>query len=123
MGSGLRLLSRHRGTRADAAPTAARRAAGSAAAAASRSPRPAGRCRARSLAFPLDRRKPGATLPVLAGEDVEERLLDRLGHRARLAGADLAAVELADRRHFGRRAGEERLVGDVDVVARQALGA
>ncbi len=37
------------------------------------------------------------------------------------ADADLDAVEFADRRHFGGRAGEEGLVGDVDLVARDAL--
>src|SRR5438552_11412832 len=66
--------------------------------------------------------KPVAVLAVLAGDDVEEGSLDGLGHRARLAGADGAAVELADRRHLRRGAGEEALVGDVEVVPREALG-
>ena len=51
----------------------------------------------------------------------EERLLDACGDRPALAFADRAAVELADRRHFGGGAGEERFVGEVDVVARDAL--
>ena len=38
----------------------------------------------------------------------------------RRAGADHAPVELADRRDLGGGAGEERLVADVDVVAREA---
>ncbi len=61
-----------------------------------------------------------AFLPCTASKN---RALQLLGDRAALAGADRAIVELADRRHLGGGAGEERLVGDVDVVARQALGA
>ena len=38
-----------------------------------------------------------------------------------LAGADLAVVEFADRRHFGGGAGEEGFVGAVDFVAGDAL--
>src|SRR5581483_3956300 len=98
------------------------RAMGNAAAAASPSPPPAWRYPARSFAFPFYRREPGAALLVLAADHVEERLLDCLGDGARSSGADLAAVELADRRYFRSRAGEKCFVGDVDVVARQALG-
>src|SRR5688572_20779166 len=98
---------RRRGTPADAAPTAVRPASGNAAAGSSRLLRLLYWC------------QPFAPLLVLAGHDVEESLLDRLGHRARLARADHAPVELADRRHLRRGAGEERLVGDVDVVARE----
>jgi hypothetical protein len=58
---------------------------------------------------------------VLAGDHVEEGLLQRLGDRTRLAGADLALIQLADWRDLGGGTGEEALVGDVDVVARQAL--
>ena len=39
----------------------------------------------------------------------------------RAACAELDAVEFADRRDFGGGAGEEGLVGDVDLVARDAL--
>jgi hypothetical protein len=41
-----------------------------------------------------------------------------MGPRCR---AELDAVELADRRHLGGGAGEEGLVADVDLVARDAL--
>ena len=43
---------------------------------------------------------------VAAVDDVEERALDLLGDRPARAAADLDAVELADRRHLGGRAGE-----------------
>src|SRR5688572_333912 len=98
-----------RGTRAGGATRAAPPAAGSAAGGPSRLPL-------------LYAGQPFVALLVFSGDDVEESLLDLLGDRAGLAGADHAPVELADRRHFGRGAGEERLVGDVDVVASQALG-
>ena len=51
----------------------------------------------------------------------KKRRLDLLGDRAARAGADLDAVEFADGRDFGGGAGEEGLVGDVDLVARDAL--
>jgi hypothetical protein len=54
-------------------------------------------------------------------DHVEEQALELFGDRAAAAGADLAVVEFADRRHLGGGAGEEGFVGDVDVVARQAL--
>src|SRR5205085_10098077 len=63
--------------------------------------------------------EPVVVLAVAAVHDVEERSLDALGHRAARADADDAAVELADRGDFGGGAGEERLVADVDVVARK----
>src|SRR5438105_13558384 len=68
-----------------------------------------------------DLRQPVRVPGIAAVHDVEERRLDLLRDRAAPADADLDAVELADRRHFGRGAGEERLVGDVDLVARDAL--
>ena len=54
---------------------------------------------------------------VLAAHDGEEGLLQRLGDRARLTAADGAVVDRADRHDLGRGAGEERLVGEVDVGA------
>src|SRR5262245_47367556 len=108
-GSASFLPSPRRGTRADAAPRAASPASGS------------GRAGPSRLLRLLYWCQPCAVLLVLSGHHVEERLLDRFRHRAGLAGADDAAVELADRRHLRRGAGEEALVGDVDVVARQAL--
>src|SRR5690606_12928509 len=65
-------------------------------------------------------RQPALVLRVLAGDEVEEGRLQRPGDRAAAAAADLAAVDLADRRHLGGRAGEEDLVGDVQLVARDA---
>src|SRR5439155_24183610 len=67
--------------------------------------------------FCLDWREPMMVLAVAAVDDVEEGRLDALGDGPALALADDAPVELADRRHFRRRPGEERLVADVDVVA------
>ena len=58
----------------------------------------------------------------LAGDHVEEELLDLGGDRAARARTDGTAVQLADRRHFRRSAGEERFVGDVDVVAAYLQG-
>src|SRR4051812_31370318 len=67
--------------------------------------------------FRLDRVEPVAVLGIAAVYDLEEGALDALGHPAARARADGAPVELADGRDLGRGAGEERLVGDVDVVA------
>src|SRR5690606_17403914 len=44
------------------------------------------------------------------------------GDRPAPARADAAVVDFADGRDLGGGAGEEGFVGDVDVVARQALG-
>src|SRR5579862_384597 len=68
----------------------------------------------------LHGREPMVVLAVAAVDDVEERRLDLLGDRPARSAADRAAVELADRRDFRRGAREERFVGDVDVVAREA---
>src|SRR5262245_5236331 len=67
-------------------------------------------------------REPVAVLDRLARYALEERLLQPLGERAALAAADGAAVQLADRGHFRRGAGEEGLVRAVDLVAGDALG-
>src|SRR5687767_2138811 len=49
---------------------------------------------------------------------LEVELLDLLRDRAHLAFADLPAVDFANRRDLRRRAGEERLLRDVELVAR-----
>src|SRR5687767_6487736 len=68
------------------------------------------------------RSQPIAIFVGLAGDAVEERLLQLFRDRAALAAADGAVVELADRRHLRGGAGEESLVGAVDLVAGDALG-
>ena len=60
-------------------------------------------------------------LGVAAVDDVKEGLLDLFGEGAAAARADLDAVHLADGRDFGGRAGEEDFIGDVQLVARDAL--
>src|SRR5256885_1115765 len=60
-------------------------------------------------------------LGVAAVDDVKEGLLDLFGEGAAAARADLDAVYLADGRDFGGRAGEEDFIGDVQLVARDAL--
>ena len=57
---------------------------------------------------------------VPAVDHLEERFLQFARDRAAAAGADLAPVDFADRRDFGGGAGEEGLVGDVQVVAGDA---
>src|SRR5262249_41959873 len=54
---------------------------------------------------------------------IEEHLSQLGRNRADLAGAYSASVDLAYRRNFRRGAREERLVGNVEVVARDALRA
>src|SRR5258706_6813662 len=58
-------------------------------------------------------------LAVASVDDVEECRLDLLGARSARALADDAPVELADRGYLRRGSGEESLVADVDVVARE----
>src|SRR5262249_25835456 len=58
---------------------------------------------------------------VFSSQDREEPVLYELGDLARLAGADRTAVELTDRRDLRRGAGEKRLFGDVDLVARESV--
>ena len=62
--------------------------------------------------------------PVLVALDLaahggEVGLLELAGDLARVA--DLAVVDRADRHDLGRGAGEERLVGEVEVVAEELL--
>src|SRR5262249_33845165 len=67
------------------------------------------------------RGQPLGVLRIAAVDDVEERALDLGCDRSACAFAQRDAVVFADRRHLGRGAGEERLVGDVDLVAGDAL--
>src|SRR5439155_1186827 len=68
-----------------------------------------------------DVRQPGAAAIVATTDDREEQLLETARRRTGLAVADAAIVELADRRHLRGRAGKERLVGEVYLVAGEAL--
>src|SRR6218665_58702 len=68
-----------------------------------------------------DQGQPVGVLRVAAAHDVEEGRLDLLGDGAPRTAAQLDAVQLADRRHLGGGAGEEGLVADVHLVARDAL--
>src|SRR6185295_668470 len=54
-----------------------------------------------------DRRQPAAPIVRLAGDDPPESGHQAAGDLARAAGADRQAVDAADRRDLGRRAGEE----------------
>src|SRR3954471_10995590 len=65
--------------------------------------------------------EPVRVLRIAPVHDVEEGRLDLLRDRAARADADLHAIEFADGRDFGGRAGEEGLVADVHLVARDAL--
>src|SRR5713226_4271680 len=124
--------SRRRGTPGDAWTTREISAWGNAREDRSRSPRrrgSSGRSRPSGFFFRRLRRfllvhgrEPVPVLGDLAGDHVEEQLLDLGRDRSARARADHAPVELADRRDLGRRAGEEGLVGDVDVVAGDAPG-
>src|SRR5262249_12049605 len=58
---------------------------------------------------------------VRALDDREERLLDPARDRAGLAAADPTVIDVADRRDLRRGAGQEHLVGDVQLVARDQL--
>ena len=64
-----------------------------------------------------DERPPALVTRVRPRHSLEERLLQLLGDRSALAIANLAVVDLADRRQLGGRAGQEDFVGDVEVVA------
>ena len=69
--------------------------------------------------------QPMGVLGVAAVDDVKEGTLDFLGDRATAADvvalAQLNPVEFANWRHFGSGAREEGLVGDVNLVAGDAL--
>ena len=58
---------------------------------------------------------------VLAVDDIEEGLLELFGDRSRFAGADRAAVYFPYRCDLGGRAGEESLLGDIELVPRETL--
>src|SRR6266849_2054390 len=79
---------------------------------------------ARAVSFVTKRshvRQPGAVAVVAAAHDREERPLGSTRRRAGLPIPDAAIVELADGCHFGSGTGEERLVREIDLVAREAL--
>src|SRR5713101_5421122 len=68
----------------------------------------------------LDRRKPLHVARLQAADCAEERRLDLLGERTHLADSDPTIVDLAHWRDLRRGAAHERLVGAVEVVAREA---
>ncbi len=68
-----------------------------------------------------NRRQPACVLGIAAADDVEKSILDALGDRAAIPRAEGDAVELADGGDFGRRAGKEGFVSDVNLVAGDAL--
>ena len=57
---------------------------------------------------------------VTTVDDIEERGLQRLRNRSRLAFTDAAIVHFADRRDLCGRAGEEGLISDIELVPRSA---
>src|ERR1700677_1302557 len=69
----------------------------------------------------VDMVQPFLVLVDLAPDGGEVHLLDLLGDLARAPGADGTVVDGADRHHLGRGAGEERLVGQVEVRADDRL--
>src|SRR5690606_3376864 len=69
----------------------------------------------------LDQSAPLGVRRGLAGHQIEIGLLQLFGHRATATNADLTTVDFADRRDFGGSTGEERFVGDIYLVAGDAL--
>src|SRR3546814_9962371 len=65
-------------------------------------------------------REPFGISVALALHQREVRCLQLFGDRTATAFADRTIVDLANRRDFSGGAGEERLVGDIDLVARDA---
>ena len=65
--------------------------------------------------------QPAMLIRRVAGDHVEERLLQPLGDGTAAAGADGNLVDAADGRDFGGGAGEEDFVGDVEQLAGQGL--
>src|SRR5450830_804330 len=65
--------------------------------------------------------QPVGVLGVAAVDDVKERTLDFFGDRAAAAATEFDAVEFANRCDFSGGAGEEGFVGDIDLVAGDAL--
>ena len=68
-----------------------------------------------------DRVEPAPAIGHFAAEQIEEGALDLFGDRATPSRADLDAVDRAHGCHFGRSAGEEELVRDIERLARQTL--
>src|SRR2546425_9703455 len=67
--------------------------------------------------------EPAVVARVLAADGRMERLLETPGDGPHAAGADLAAVDLAQRYHLGGGAADEGLVGQVELVAAHRLRA
>src|SRR5215210_2230375 len=80
-------------------------------------PSPAGGGTSASGISALDMIEPVLVLVDLAPHGREVGLLDGLGHGAGLA--DDPVVDRADGHHLGRRPGEERLLGQVQVRAQE----
>ena len=68
-----------------------------------------------------NRRQPLGELAAQSFHLIEIQRLQFRRDRAAAAGADNAAIELANRQYFGGGTGEERFVGDIDLIARDAL--
>ena len=60
-------------------------------------------------------------LRVLAGDTIEESLLQLGGNRAARTDTDGAVVQFADRGDLGRGTGKERFVRSVDFIAGDAF--
>src|SRR3954466_6256126 len=63
-------------------------------------------------------REPAVDVGDAAVDDVEERVLQPLGDRTALAGADRDAIDRSDRRDLRGRADDEDFVGGVERLAR-----
>src|SRR5262249_58343168 len=69
----------------------------------------------------LDVRQPGPVALLAAADDSKEEILEAARHGTGGAVPDTTVVELADGSDLDRRAGEECLVGQVHLVAREAF--
>ena len=68
-----------------------------------------------------NQRQPVGIFIAAALHLIEVHFLQALGDRTASTVADDAAVHFADRRHLGGGAGKKRFVGDIDLVAGDAL--
>src|ERR1051325_10045695 len=71
------------------------------------------------LLLGIDETQPAVAVRHLAVDDVEERALQPLGHRTPPSAADGDLVDGPDRRHLRGRSAEERLVREIQRLARQ----
>src|ERR1700687_5514845 len=81
----------------------------------------ADRLLAADLASDWDGRKPPMAVALLAAHDCVKLLLQRFGDGADRAFADLDLIDRTDRGDLRGGAGEERLIGDVEHLARNHL--